>query len=214
MTRRNGAFSASALAWMLLLALRAGADAPAAPSLAGVLARLSRVEALCAEFHEEKQLSLLSVPLTSDGTFCYQKPRQLVRHTQTPHASSLLLQGDVLHYSEGERVETLDLTRQPTLGLLVDTIVSVLSGNQAALYEVSELLYEAESDGTFRIQLVPKARKLLRIVRSLSFVGRGSALQEMVLVDGHGDVTRTRFHHVAFGRLEPTRFKQVFRVGS
>jgi outer membrane lipoprotein-sorting protein len=197
----------------LWLAPRAGAQ-DAQRSLDALLAKLAKVEGLSAHFREEKRLSLVAVPLVSEGTIHYQKPRKLARHTLKPSPSSVLLTGDVVRFADAARSETIGLETQPALRMLIDTFVGVLAGDKAALVRFSELSLEDRGPAGWRIKLVPKDPKLLRIVRALAFEGKDTELSAMELVDGHGDVTRTTFSDVRFGRLPEAEAKRAFRLGA
>lgn len=181
-------------------------------SLDALLAKLAKIEGLSARFREEKRLSLVAVPLVSAGTIHYQKPRKLARHTREPSPASVLLEGDVVRFADAARSETIGLETQPALRLLIDTFVGVLSGDKAALARFGDLRLEERGAAGWRIELVPKDPKLLRIVRSLAFEGRDAELRAMELVDGHGDVTRTTFSDVRFGRLSEAEAERAFRL--
>jgi outer membrane lipoprotein-sorting protein len=208
LTLRRALLALCTLCWLCLPAR--AEDAPRA--LDALLAKLAKVDGLSAHFREEKRLSLVAVPLVSEGMLYYQKPRLLARHTLTPAKSSVLLEGDLVRFSDGTRSESMGLDSQPALRLLVDTIVSVLAGDKAALGRLAQPSYEARGQDGWRIKVVPKDPKLLRIVRALSFEGKGAELTNMELVDGHGDVTATTFSQVRFGRLPAAEAKRVFRV--
>jgi outer membrane lipoprotein-sorting protein len=204
-----------ALLVLISLWLAPGARAQdAQASLDALLAKLAKVEGLSARFREEKRLSLVAVPLVSEGTIHYQKPRKLARHTLKPSPSSVLLSGDVVRFSDATRSETIGLDAQPALRMLIDTFVAVLAGDKAALARFSEVSLEDRGAAGWRIKLVPKDPKLLRIVRTLGFEGKGGELSAMELVDGHGDLTRTTFSDVRFGRLSEAEARRAFRAGA
>jgi outer membrane lipoprotein-sorting protein len=193
-----------------LFAARASADA--AP-LDQLLAKLAKVEGLSAQFQEEKRMSLVAVPLKSEGTLYYQKPRALARHTLKPSRSSVLLSGDVVQFGDGKHSQSIALESQPAVRLLVDTFVSVLAGDKAALLRLASVSYEQPSKDSWLIRVVPKDPKLLRIVKAMTFAGKAAELSSMELVDGHGDVTRTTFTQIRFGKLPPAQAKSVLRIG-
>lgn len=200
--------------WLLALALLFASQARAdATPLDALLARLAKVEGLSAQFREEKRMSLVAVPLISEGTLYYQKPRSLARHTLTPSKSTVLLQGDVVRFGDDKHSESMALDAQPAVRMLVDTFVSVLAGDRAALLKLATVSYEEPAKDSWRIRVVPRDPKLLRIVRSLSFEGKAAELSCMELTDGHGDVTRTTFKQVRFGKLPSAQAKSVLRIG-
>jgi outer membrane lipoprotein-sorting protein len=180
-----------------------------------VLARLAKTDALSAHFHEDKRMALLAQPLRSEGTLYYEKPRLLARHTDKPHKASLLLRGDTLSFGDQQHSESIELSAQPALRVLVDTFVSVLAGDLAALTRVADLAIEALPERGFRIRVTPKDERVLRLVRSMSFEGQGALLSRMELLDANGDSTVTTFSEVqlrkAFSAAERARF---FKIGS
>lgn len=188
------------------------ADAPA-PELSDVLARLAQIEALSAHFREEKRMPLLAEPLISEGTLHYAKPRLLVRHTEKPRKQSVLLRGETLSFGDGSEAQRISLSSQPALRVLVDTIVSVLAGDRAAL-EKAATVSIASHEGGYRIKVVPKDPKVKRLIQTMSFDGKGAMLTRMEILDASGDTALTTFSGVsvrkAFSEAERAR---LFRVG-
>lgn len=206
--------------WSLLALLSLGGGATGAhaqtpPQLAQVLEQLAKIDALSARFHEDKRMALLAHPLGSDGVIYYAKPRMLARHTDKPRKSSVLLRGDTLSFGDAQHKESLELSAQPALRVLVDTFVHVLAGDHAALRKVADVTLESLNDARYRIRVVPKDEKVRRLVRSMSFEGKGAQLVQMELLDANGDSTLTTFSDVKlrkpFSAAEQARF---FRIGS
>ncbi|MET0341511.1 MAG: outer membrane lipoprotein carrier protein LolA [Polyangiales bacterium] len=192
----------------------AAAAPSAAPTLDAVLGKLAAIAALSARFREEKRMSLLAAPLVSEGRLLYQKPRLLARHTDKPRKASLLLKGDTLSFGGDKEEQSISLSSQPSLRVLVDTFVSVLAGDRAALERVATVTVEARDDGGYRIHLTPKDDKVKRLVKAMTFDGKGAALARMELIDASGDTTVTTFSDVAprkvFSDAERAR---LFRIG-
>jgi outer membrane lipoprotein-sorting protein len=188
--------------------------AQAADDLPSVLGQLAKVEALSVRFHEEKTMALLATPLASDGTLHYQKPRMLVRHTGKPHASSVLLIGEKLSFGDNAHSQSMDLSSQPALRVLVDTFVSVLGGDLASLQKVATVSLERRTTG-YRIRIVPRDDKVKRLVRAMTFDGEGANLSRMELLDANGDTTVTTFSAVELRKpFSAAEQKRLFRVGS
>jgi outer membrane lipoprotein-sorting protein len=201
-----------------LVALAEEAQAPAQASsqvlLDDLLARFAKVQSLKARFSEEKYMALLAAPLRSQGTLYYAKPKLLARHTENPQKSSLVLRGDKLTFGDAKRQESMELASQPAVRVLVDTFVSVLAGDGAALSKLAKLEVEALPDGAFQIRVTPKDPGVLKIVRSMSFAGKGAELSRMELLDANGDRTVTTFSELKLGdKLSDADVARVFRVG-
>jgi outer membrane lipoprotein-sorting protein len=179
-----------------------------------VLAKFSKIEALSARFREEKRMALLAQPLASEGALYYEKPRALARHTERPRAASMLLRGSTLTFGDAQHSESIALSAQPSLAILVDTFVSVLAGDLAKLEQVATITLEAAQDGAYRIRVIPKNPKVKRLVRSMSFEGKGALLTRMELLDATGDQTITTFSAVTlrkpFSKAEQAK---IFRIG-
>lgn len=182
--------------------------------LADLLAQFSEIQSMQARFREEKFMALLSVPLKSEGSLYYAKPRLLARHTHKPQKSSLVLRGDKLAFGDADHQESLSLDAQPAVRVLVDTFVSVLSGDGAGLQKLANLTVEALPGGAFRIGVIPKDPGVLRIVKSMSFEGKGAVLSRMELLDANGDRTVTLFEDFkATGKLSAADEKRLFQIG-
>ena len=83
----------SAVCWLsLALVLGAAAraedpSAPAALTLPELMRRMATTAGVAAAFREEKQLALLSAPLTSRGRLYFVPPDRLARFTSSPDVS-------------------------------------------------------------------------------------------------------------------------------
>jgi outer membrane lipoprotein-sorting protein len=207
--------SATLLLVCLLLELNpARAEQGGDAVLDALLARLAKIESLIAHFSEEKQMALLAVPLRSQGTLYYAKPRLLARHTQSPQKSSLVLRGDKLEFGDAAHSESMGLDAQPAVRVLVDTFVSVLSGDRAQLSKLAQLEVESLPAEGWRIHVTPRDPAVLRIVRKMSFEGKGPELSRMELLDANGDRTLTNFSEVQLGkRLSDAEVARLFRIG-
>ncbi|HEX5660239.1 MAG TPA: outer membrane lipoprotein carrier protein LolA [Polyangiales bacterium] len=195
---------------VLAIALVFVASVAHAQDVKGVLAEFAQVEALSAKFHEEKTMSLLATPIRSDGTLHYQKPRKLVRHA---NKASMLLDGSKLSFGDAKNSQTMDLSSQPALRVLIDTFVSVLGGDLAALERVATVRVEPQGAG-YRIHVTPKDDKVKRLVKAMSFDGEGAKLTRMELLDANGDTTVTTFSALTLRKpFTSAEQKQLFRIG-
>lgn len=188
--------------------------ATAARTLDAVLGKLAGIEALSAHFHEEKRMSLLAAPLVSDGRLLYQRPRLLARHTDKPRKASLLLKGDTLSFGSTKEEQSIALSSQPSLRVLVDTFVSVLAGDRAALERMATVTLEPQEGDGYRIRVTPKDEKVKRLVQAMTFDGKGATLARMELVDASGDTTVTTFRDVVLRKpFSDAERARLFKIG-
>ena len=193
---------------------RAEASASDRALLDGLLAGFAKVQSLKARFSEEKHMALLAAPLRSQGRLYYAKPKLLAPHPESPQKSSLVLRGEKLTFGDDKRQESMELAAQPAVRILVDTFVSVLAGDGASLEKLAKLEVEALPEGAFQIRVTPKDPAVLKIVRSMSFAGKGAELSRMELLDANGDRTVTTFSGLQLGgKLGEAEVARVFRVG-
>ncbi len=195
-------------------AVRARAKDTENPALLALLAKLRAVEAVSAHFREEKRIALLATPLISEGDVYYEKSRSLVRHTRKPAASSLLLEGDKLSFGNKKGVESATITAQPSLSVLVDAFIGVLSGDKAALERAAKLTLETGPGEAWRMVATPTRDPLLKLVRVMEFEGVGARLLRMRMVDANGDETLTTFSEVTLRKpFEAAERARLFRIG-
>jgi outer membrane lipoprotein-sorting protein len=214
-----------ALVLLGFAAQRSRADHTTDERVSALLLRFSRVEAMSAHFREEKHMALLVTPLLSEGMLYYQKPRLLARHTQKPTRSSLVLREGELTFGDAQHSESLALSAQPALQVLIDTFVAVLSGDAQALERMATVRFEpllagpasggpAASAEAFHLTITPSDPSVRKIVRSMTFDGEDAVLKRMELVDANGDRTVTTFDDVRLrGRYPADEVKRIFRVG-
>src|SRR6185295_19200851 len=82
---------------LLLLLLVAGSSSAAGGwDLERLMQDLAQVKVAKGRFVERKYLGILTAPLESSGTLTYVAPSRLEKHTLTPRAESLVLDGDQL----------------------------------------------------------------------------------------------------------------------
>jgi outer membrane lipoprotein-sorting protein len=186
-----------ALAWLLassLMLLESPAVARDAPSLDALIASFAAMPGLSARFREEKQLSLLQVPLVSEGTLAFAPPDRLVRHVEKPAPSTLLLRGNELVMGTAADQHAIDLASQPAVRSFVDAFRLVLAGDLPQLRALYEIAFRAtDANGGWQIGLTPRDAQLAGAIRAIEVAGADLALREVRVVQVNGDSTTTRF---------------------
>ncbi len=185
----------------------------AASTAHALLARFARIPGLSARYREEKRMALLIEPLVSEGRLYYARPGAMVRHQDRPEPATVLLDGDRLATASGGRRDTLDLSKQPVVRMFVDTVRSVLAGDEARLSALYTITFEPREGGGWRLRLVPRADPLRRILDHMMIEGHDVVLEVLEIVERGGDTTRMTFTdvdpHRAFTQEERAR---IFRL--
>jgi outer membrane lipoprotein-sorting protein len=198
MNRRGSAYVEPAVARLLaffvllLAALPTPASAQTTATLDSVLARFARIEGLTLDFHEEKHIALLTMPLSTDGSLAYVRPGRLARRAGT---QTVLIDGSALRMSDGGHEQHIDMGSQPIVRSFVDSFRAFLAGDRHALEESYAITF-ASTATDWTITLRPRGAPLDQFLASIVFHGAGDALTTMTMTEVSGDTTTTTFSHV------------------
>ena len=202
-------------AWAFPVATLAGDDpAPGethALALSELMQHFARMPGLEAHFEEERQISLLELPLRSSGSLYFAPPDALARHTLSPAPSTLVVEGDRMRLADAEGGRSIDLAAQPLLRVFVDGFRLALRGDLAALERAFEVTYApAAGAGSWSMRLVPRDAALAKVLQRVELRGRATAVADVRIVETNGDETRLRFSDVdtarSFSAEERARF--------
>jgi hypothetical protein len=188
----------NALALGALLCWPGGSGA-AQVTVDSLLAQFRALPGLEAHFREEKHLSLLEVPLLSEGTIHFAPPARLVRHTTSPVASTLLIDGDQLRFGDGGHSDTIPLDRNPVVRLFVDSFLKLLSGDKTALEQIFTLDFRSRGE-SWELRLKPKIAPMTQVIDAIVMKGSGVILSQMTISELTGDTTVTSFDKVDVAR--------------
>jgi len=182
-------------------------------SLATLFERLGRVEGLRARYREQKRITLLKQPLRSEGVIWFARPDLLLRSTEQPEPSTLLIEGTKLELADASGTRRIDTQASPVLRQFVLSFVYVLSGDQAALAGIYVLRFERVASGGWRLLLTPKQAELARVVKQIEVFGKGASVERMVLDEAQGDSTTMEFFEVDLGqRFDAAARQRIFRL--
>ena len=173
-----------------LLALVTGI-APAAAadwSVERLMGELAQVKSSRAKFTERRHMAILNAPLDSTGTLVYVAPARLEKHTLTPRAESLVLDGDrlTLENKAQKRRRTFALQDHPVIWAFVESIRSTLAGDLATLSRY----YQVSLDGDerqWRLTLKPIEPDMQNVVSEVRIGGSGSRVATIEIVETQGD---------------------------
>lgn len=173
----------------------------APPSAEQILARMARIPGLHCRYREEKRIALLSSPVVSEGTIDYARgasgasSARMARRTTRPSPQVVLIDQGTLRMSDGHTTSRIDLASQPVVRSFVDSFLTLLVGDRAALERTYTLTVEP-AEGGWALVLRPRGAPLTTFLREIRFEGRGESLTRMVMTEVSGDVTTTTFSDV------------------
>jgi hypothetical protein len=204
-----------ALALALTGSLAAAEPQSSRAQLERLAQRLAEMPGLSARFEEEKRISLLRAPLTSEGTLYYERPDRIARYTERPAASSWVLQGERLVVSDPDGAREVDLGSVPALAPFIGALRFVLRGDLASLERAFELRFEppGSDTGSWRLGLTPREAPLRDHVAAIEIEGAGAELSSLRVQEVGGDETLERFSQVdPLRRFSEAERSRIFDV--
>ncbi len=192
---------------------RAIAAEPAASgplTLELLMQRFASTRGVRAEFEEQKQISLLDVPLASSGVLYFVPPRRFARFVTQPAASAFVIDGDRLEFHDETGAESVDLSGNRVARAIVDQMIGLWSGDLPALREHYAVGFRAEG-ARWTIELRPLRAPIDQVIERIELEGDGPRLLRMALVERGGDRTRTTFSKTEVDReLSAAEIERIF----
>lgn len=159
-----------------------------------LLQQFHALDGLSAEFREEKRVALLVVPLVSEGAIYFARPGTLARHTTRPSSSTIVVDSGQIAMRSGQQVQRLSVSTHPAIGPLVNALLYLFSGDEAALRKSLASTFEPETEKEpWRLELRPRDPAAAKLVSLLVLRGRGLKVHTLYLKEGSGDESTTTF---------------------
>ena len=207
---------AAALALALLAARGAGAAEAAAktatPTLEALMAGMSKTSGVMAGFLERKRIALLSEPIETHGQLVFVPPDHLVRTTESPSRSRLVIAGERVAFHDAAGGDSVDLSANPIAREFVENFIVLFNGDLEKLKERYEPEFSASGSG-WKLALAPRHRPLADVVERITLSGEGTQLTRMQMLERDGDETTTTFSNVVVDRhFSPEEIERLFAL--
>lgn len=160
-------------------------------ALRDLMAGMQRSHGVVAEFVEEKHISMLTEPLRSHGTLYFAPPGDLLRVTDVPSATRMLLTGDEVRYRDEAGHDDFDLSTNPMARQFVENFLALFAGDLRQLRERYEVAAKIEGD-EWKLDLRPRSAPFNRLVERVVLQGSGRLLGSIEMLEKDGDLTVTR----------------------
>lgn len=157
-------------------------------------------------FVEEKTLSLLAVPLRSEGRIYFAPPSFLLREMTSPQPQRVLVSASHIRLSGGGREEVIDLASRAEVRPLVESLIWLFTGDRIALESAFRIDFapapapapaegqgegEAESEG-WMLRLSPLEAPLSQLISRLVIRGDGLGARQIDVEEVSGDRSEMR----------------------
>lgn len=203
----------TALGWVFLPFLAgislANEPAPTRPLSAHTLEEIMEIfsesQGVRARFKEERQLSILTNPIRTEGELFFSPPNRLARHTRLPGQSSLIVDGDRLTLRDETGEQIVSLESSHVARGLVDNFALLLRGDLPALRKMYDVTFysrkspDSPDPGGWVIELEPRDATTRALVERIRITGRSGILSSMDTLETNGDRTVIRFSDVQAG---------------
>ena len=173
----------------------------------GIRAAAGGVEAISADFVQEKHLPILVKPLVSTGRMFYRRPDALRWEYTSPLKSVLLMRnGETRRFVQSDQGLVEDAgARMQAMQFVMPEISGWLEGR----FEDNPLFVAALEDNG-RILLVPKDSAMSRFIQRIELIlsERPGVIDEVVIVEGENAFTRIVFDNT---RINPVLADSLFQ---
>jgi hypothetical protein len=181
-------FARRARILLLLLLVAASSASAAGWDIERLMHDLGQVKVARGRFVERKDLAILTAPLESSGTLLYTAPSRLEKHTLSPRAESLVLEGDRLTMvsKSPERRRTVLLQDYPAISVFVESIRSTLAGDLTLLRRFYEVTLDGE-ERKWRLVLKPSDPKMQELISEIRIGGSRSWIGSVEFLEPGGN---------------------------
>jgi outer membrane lipoprotein-sorting protein len=176
-----------------------------------LLSGMAELPGLTVEFEEEKRITLLAVPVRSEGVIHFAPPGTLLRRVTAPEPSAALIEGERLSFMDNGERQEIDLEDNPVVAGFVDSFRHVLAGDREALERTYRVRFEA-SGKSWTLTLEPKDGALARFLERMVLEGSGERIERMKMVEASGDVTVTTFSSVRVHSFSARQKKRLLSL--
>jgi hypothetical protein len=164
-----------------------------------LLASFAGMPGFEARFEENKTLSLLAVPLRSEGRLFYspsQNAQRLLRRVESPNAQDILISDNAIRIREGGREEVIDLNARAEVRPLVESLLWIFSGDREALEAAFVVDFETSAvesaaprtaEIPWRLLLEPRNESLRALIDRLEISGSGLGADRITVFESGGD---------------------------
>ncbi len=172
----------------------------------GIRAAAGKVDAISADFLQEKHLPILAKPLVSEGRLHYRRPDSLRWEYTSPVKSILFMHdGDARRFvqSDREMVEDAGVRLQA-----MQFVLPEISGWLGGRFQDNPM-FEASLQGAKKILLVPKDAGMARFIQRIELLlsDQPGVIEEVLIFESDDAYTRMVFSHT---QVNPALDERLF----
>jgi hypothetical protein len=171
-------------------------------TLAAPARNLASAKVLSGHFVHHKHLAEVPQPLTANGEFTYARDLGVYWHTQQPFDSVFVLtQRGIVQRDEGAETIRLSAQEQPAVRVIADIFLALFTLDVSSLSSTFDLYGKSQGE-RWIVGLRPKSATIGSVFRQATITGEKD-VEQVVLVDAHGDRTVIELEDIRYSSAEP-----------
>jgi hypothetical protein len=164
---------------------------------------LANAKVLTGQFVHQKFLSEVPQPLVAHGEFTYARGLGVYWHTQQPFDSVFVLtQSGIVQRDEGKETMRLSAQDQPAVRVIADIFLALFTLDVTSLSSSFDLFGKSQGE-RWIVGLRPKSATIGSVFSQATITG-AKDVEQVVLVDAHGDRTIIDLKNTQYSNTAPT----------
>lgn len=164
------------------------------PELSELLQLFSQQKQSTVDFTEEKHTSFLKQPIKSSGQLQFIAPDKLNKFIKQPEQISQKITGDKLEIIEKNKTHIINLDEHPEFSIILRSIISLLSGNHAALKKDFKMTFKSEV-ASWTLTLMPHDSYISGYIESITMFGSNDKLTKIIVTEANKDHSITHIYN-------------------
>lgn len=171
-------------------------------TLAEPAKNLAKAKVLQGRFVHQKYLTEVSQPLIAHGEFTYARSLGVYWHTQQPFDSVFILtQRGITQRDEGAETLRMSADEQPAVRVIADIFLALFTLDVSSLSASFDLFGKSQGE-RWIVGLRPKSATIGSVFKQATITG-AKDVEQVVLVDAHGDRTVIELADIRYSAAEP-----------
>ena len=166
-------------------------------------------QSIKSNFHQEKNLSMLSEKISSEGLFYFKKSNKVRMEYTHPYKYLLVINGDKILIQDQQKRKVYSAGDNKLFKVINQVVVDCVQGRALDSKDFQTKIYE--SDQSYCLDLVPQAKEMRKLFATIRiFIGKDDfSIDQLDMKESMGDNTVITFVHK---QLNTTIGDEVFSV--
>lgn len=153
----------------------------------------ANTQSIKSNFHQEKNMSMLSEKISSDGLFYFKKNNKVRMEYTKPYKYLLVINGDKILIQDQQKRKVYSAGDNKLFKVINNVIVDCVQGKALDSKDFTTKIYE--SDKGYCLDLVPQAKEMHKLFTTIRlFIGKDDfAIDQLEMHESMGDTTLITF---------------------